>query len=308
MNEDEKQTDQEHTQSIPWMDRFDKMNRRIPRTSTSSPDCMNWKVGDSVFEQLTLFPEDAPTDDRSPITTMWNLWHGCTKVSAGCQHCYMYRRDEAVGRDPSVVEKTSSFNLPITHLRSGIHKGLYKVPSGSHLFTCFSSDFFHKDADDWRSDAWNMMRERSDCSFFMIIKRPERVADHLPSDWKIGWDHVTIAVTCENQEMADKRLPIYLDLPLLHREIMIEPMLTAVDMSAYLSNNAIESVSVGGESGPDARPCDFDWVVDVQRQCVEHGVHFHYHQTGARLIRDGKEYRIPRELQHTQARATGLDC
>ena len=95
-------------------------------------------------EQLSLFPEQN-TDTRPPMTTMWNLWHGCTKVSAGCAHCYMYRRDESVGRDPSRVTKTRSFNLPVRRLRTGE----YKIPSGSHLYTCFSSDFFHADADGW---------------------------------------------------------------------------------------------------------------------------------------------------------------
>lgn len=51
----------------------------------------------------------------------------------------------------------------------------YKVPSGSHIYTCFSSDIFHPDAVVWRNDAWEMMHERSDCTFFMITKRPERI-------------------------------------------------------------------------------------------------------------------------------------
>ena len=92
------------------------------------------------MEQLSLFLDKQ--DLRSPVSVTWNLWHGCTKVSTGCKHCYMYRRDESVGRDPSVVEKTKSFNLPVSKLRSGEYKGMYKVPSGSMIFTCFSSDFF----------------------------------------------------------------------------------------------------------------------------------------------------------------------
>jgi hypothetical protein len=42
-------------------------------------------------------------------------------------------------------------------------------------------------------------------------------------------------------------------------------------------------------------------------QCVENGVSFSYHQTGARLIKGGKEYQIPREYQHIQAHKAGLD-
>ena len=265
------------------------------------------------MNQLSIFSQQN-TDPRPPETLTWNLWHGCTKVSAGCLHCYMYRRDEAVGKDPSKVVKTQAFREPIRRLRSGEHKGRYKVPSGSHIFTCFSSDFFHADADDWRNEAWEIIRARSDCTFFMITKRPERIAGHLPSDWNGGWDHVTIAVTCENQQAADRRLPVYLPLPLRHKSVMIEPMLSAVNLRPYFSSfrsedgsPVIGQVSVGGESGPGARACDYAWVLDVRRQCVENGVAFSYHQTGARLIRDGKEYLIPREHQHSQARKAKLD-
>ena len=265
------------------------------------------------MKQLSLFPEDN-TDTRRPMTTDWNLWHGCTRVSPGCMHCYMFRRDEAVGRDPSVVQKTVNFDLPVRRLRSGEHKGMYKIPSGSHIYTCFSSDFFHEDADKWRPDAWEMIGERSDCTFFMITKRPERIADHLPANWGIGWEHVTIAVTCENREMADKRLPVYLSLPLYNHSVMIEPMLSEVDLGPYIADYKdtdgtplIKLVAVGGESGPDARACDYSWVEAVASQCKENGISFTYHQTGAKLIKDGKLYSIPRRYQHSQAHKAGLD-
>ena len=154
-----------------------------------------------------------------------------------------------------------------------------------------------------------MIQVRSDYSFFMITKRPERIADNLPSDWGTGWENVTIAVTCENQQMADFRLPIYLVLPLCHKSIMIEPMLTAVNLRSYFEQyrGEIEAVSVGGESGPDARPCDYSWVLDVHAQCVDFGVSFSYHQTGARLIKGGRQYSIPRQYQHRQAKKAKLD-
>ena len=222
------------------------------------------------MEQLSFFGSDA--DPRPPETVTWNLWCGCSKVSWGCQHCYMFRRFESVGKDPTVVRKTQNFNLPIRKLKAGSYKGLYKVPEGSHIYTCFSSDFFHKDADEWRDEAWSMIRERSDCTFFMITKRPERIEATLPPDWGSGWDHVTIAVTTENQWAADKRLPCYLSLPLLHRSVMVEPMLSAVNLRPYLESGLIESVSVGGESGPEARPCDYAWVLDLHLQCVPNSV------------------------------------
>jgi protein gp37 len=86
----------------------------------------------------------------------------------------------------------------------------------------------------------HVMRERSDCTFFFITKRPERIENPLPSDWGSGWSHVTIAVTCENQWAADRRLPLYLGLPRCHRAVMVEPMLGHVNLRPYLETGKIE--------------------------------------------------------------------
>ena len=64
---------------------------------------------------------------------------------------------------------------------------------------------------------------------------------------------------------------------------------------------------MGGESGPQARPCHFDWVLGLRRQAVEAGVPFVFRQTGANFVKDGRLYRIPRPLQHEQAQKAGLD-
>ena len=270
------------------------------------------------MEQMSFFSEQM-TDPRPPAIVTWNMHHGCSRVSEGCRHCYMFRRDEAVGKDPTIVRKTQNFNLPVRKLRAGEYKGLYKVPAGSHFYACFSSDFFHPAADEWRDELWNMMRERSDCTFFMITKRPERIEASLPADWGNGWDHVTIAVTCENQWALNRRLPVYLALPLYHHSVMIEPMLGSVRLRRFFTGYTctdpltgkkrplIENVSVGGESGPDARICDYAWVLDAHMQCVEFGVPFYYHQTGARLRKGERVYEIPREHQHTQAHKAHLD-
>ena len=100
------------------------------------------------------------------MSEMWNLWHGCHKKSEGCQHCYVYRRDAEFEKDSNVVTKTASFNLPIRRDRSGN----WKVPSGTLMWTCFTSDFFIEEADEWRIEAWKMIRERSDCSFIMVCR------------------------------------------------------------------------------------------------------------------------------------------
>ena len=87
---------------------------------------------------------------------MWNLWHGCHKLSEGCRHCYVYRTDGKYGKDSSVVTKTEKFDLPLQRKKNGT----YKIPSGNLVYTCFTSDFLIEDADEWRAEAWEMMRIR----------------------------------------------------------------------------------------------------------------------------------------------------
>ena len=260
------------------------------------------------YVQQELFRKE-PQVSFTPPSVMWNLWHGCTKISPGCAHCYVYRRDAEYGKDTSEVHKTQAFTLPGRKYRSGPQKGEYKCPAGTTFLTCFTSDFFHPAADDWRPDAWRMIRERSDCSFYMITKRPERIREVLPPDWGDGYENVEISCTCENQRMADKRLPIFLELPISNKSIIHEPMLERINIRPYLKQygGRIRSVSCGGESGPEARICDFSWILDTHMQCVEYGVPFHFHQTGARLRRGDKVYEIPREYQHEQAKKAQLD-
>lgn len=234
---------------------------------------------------------------------LWNPWHGCHKLSAGCRHCYVYRGDSRRNIDSSIVTKTKSFDLPVQQKRNGE----YKIPSGLLVYTCFTSDFFVEDADDWRSNAWEMIRIRSDLRFMMITKRIDRLSESLPEDWEEGYDNVTICCTVENQDRADYRLPIYRDAPVKHRIIICEPLLERIDLSQYDIGAWVEQVVVGGESGNEARPCHFDWVMELHDFCAEQKVPFWFKQTGTRFVKDGKLYHINRRLQHSQARKAGIN-
>ena len=234
----------------------------------------------------------------------WNPWHGCTKISPGCKYCYVYRQDEMYGGNTSssLCRKTGNFDLPIKRKRDKS----YKIPSGKIVFTCFTSDFLLEDADPWRQDCWRMIKERKDCFFYFFTKRIHRLESCLPPDWGEGYDNVIIGCTVENRDRADFRLPIFLSLPIKHRAIIAAPLLEHLDLSPYL-NESIEEVAASGESGIMARPCNYDWILDIRRQCVEKNVPFRFHQTGARFVKNGRVYRVPRAYQHAQARKAGLN-
>ena len=234
---------------------------------------------------------------------LWNPWHGCKKISPGCANCYVYRRDESIGKDASIVTKTGNYNLPIKRNRQGEFK---LTPADDVVFTCMTSDFFLDEADEWRSGCWDMIRERRDLHFFIITKRIDRFEKCMPPDWGDGWDHVTICSTCENQDRVDFRLPILLDLPLKHRRVASEPMLEEIHLEKYLETGLIEHVVCGGESGPKARPCDYEWIKEVRRECESYKVPFTFKQTGAVFIKDGKTYHIERKYQMSQAGKSGI--
>ncbi len=232
----------------------------------------------------------------------WNPWHGCRKISAGCQNCYVYRIDASFDKDASAVSKTANFDLPLKKKRNG----RYKLETGETIYTCFSSDFFLEEADIWRIDAWQMIHFRSDLHFYIITKRIDRFKVNLPKDWGNGYPNVTICSTCEAQDRADYRLPILMKLPIMHKAIICEPLLEQIDFSSWLLDS-VEEVIVGGESGKDARICNYNWVFDIRNQCIEKKISFHFKQTGARFVKDGRLYHINRQDQCSQAARAGLD-
>ena len=233
---------------------------------------------------------------------VWNPWHGCTKISAGCDLCYVYRIDSVHSRDSTEVKKTGSFNLPLKRSRGGD----FKLIGGETVYTCFSSDFFLDKADEWRGEAWDMIRFRSDLHFFIITKRIERFHLCTPEDWGDGYDNVHISCTVENQAMADKRLPIFLEAPIKHKSITCEPLLEAIALERYLTPE-IQQLIVGGESGKHARICDFDWVLGLREQCRCKSTPFIFRQTGSRFRKDGKVYVLPREIHASQARKANIN-
>ena len=232
---------------------------------------------------------------------VWNPWHGCHKISQGCKNCYVYSKDMTFGKDSSIVTKTSNFNLP---LKKNIN-GQYKLTGGELIYTCITSDFFVEEADSWRKDAWDIIDKRKDLTFLIITKRADGFFYSLPSNWKDGYDNVIISCTVENQSRADYLLPIYLKLPIKHKSITCSPILERIDFSDYL--NFVEELVVGGESGSNARVCDYDWILDIRNQCISAGIKFWFYQTGAKFRKNGKIYYIQRKFQHSQAQKANID-
>ncbi len=237
------------------------------------------------------------------MNDIWNPWHGCRKYSEGCENCYMFYLDKKRDKDGSEIYKVkSNFNLPLKKDR----QGNYKIPDGSSIRICMTSDFFLEEADEWRDEVWDMIRSRPKVNFYILTKRAERIKDHLPDDWGDGWDNVSLNVTCENDKRMDERLPILLSIPAKHKGFMVAPFIGEVDANKYLATGQFELVYADGENYDGARPLYYEWVKKLYDQCVKYDIPFNFFGTGNRFVKDGKEYRIPKAYQHIQALRSGL--
>jgi len=230
----------------------------------------------------------------------WEPWTGCYKVSDGCTYCYFYGpHSKRYGQN--TITKTEEFDKPIAMTA----KGTPKIISGKIVATCFATDFFIAEADEWRSEAWAMIKSRPDLEFLILTKRIDRFNVSLPIDWGEGYDNVNIGCTVENQEIADYRLPLFLSYPIKRRFVACSPLLGAIDLSEYM--NGIEHVSVNGETSREARECDYEWVLNIREQCVNAGITFWFKNTGSLFKRDGVIQKVNPFKQSSLAKELGIN-
>ncbi|HPF83748.1 MAG TPA: DUF5131 family protein [Bacilli bacterium] len=214
---------------------------------------------------------------------MWNPFRGCKRCSEGCKYCYIHKGDIKRNINTSDIVKTKDFTKIIDKNK----KGEYKVKSGL-VYLCFSSDFLIEEADMWRKECFDMMRERKDLKFLFLTKRIDRFKDIMPSYWEEINDNVIVCCTIENQKNADYRLNIFKDLNIKHKCIIAQPLLENIEIEKYLDD--IELVVVGGESDYNARVLNYDWVLNIRKQCINKNVDFEFRQCGTHFIKDNKEY------------------
>jgi len=210
----------------------------------------------------------------------WNPWIGCQKVSTGCKYCYMFRDQRRYGNEPDIVRKTSpkTFTSPawwyVAHKKTN-------SKDRPRIFTCSWSDFFIEEADDWRSEAIEIIEATPDFDYLILTKRIERVALVMPTIPKNVW----LGISAENQDEYNKRVPLLLETNAKIKFISAEPLLEHISTLAYL--NYIDWVITGGESGPRARKAEMDWFLHIKRQCASVNVPFFHKQHGGNKKIDG---------------------
>lgn len=213
----------------------------------------------------------------------WNPVTGCTKISAGCDHCYAERFAERFRGVPGHAYQ-SGFDLTLRPER--VQQPL-SWRSPKMIFVNSMSDLFHKSIpSDFRSQVFDVM-ERADWHIFQVLTKRSSILRDWVNDRYKGTkgapDHIWLGVSVENRQ-ATSRIRHLRETSAAVRFLSIEPLIGDV---GPIELAGIQWTIAGGESGPGARPMKPEWVRGLRDRCVGAGVPFFFKQWGGLRPKSG---------------------
>jgi protein gp37 len=208
----------------------------------------------------------------------WNPVTGCTQISAGCDHCYALRFAERWRGVPDhPYEQGFDLRLWPERLEMPLHWKHSRC-----VFVNSMSDLFHRDVpDEFIRQVFDVM-VRADWHVFQVLtKRSARLLKLAPT---LPWpNHIWMGVSIELNRFV-WRADHLRQVPAQVRFISAEPLLGPLP-ALNLAN--IHWLITGGESGPDHRSCQKEWVRDLRDRCVSCGIAFFHKQWGGRTPKAG---------------------
>lgn len=221
-----------------------------------------------------------------------NFWWGCHKVSEECRHCYIAGIMRRGGKEPfNGPMRTKNWSNPQKWNRQAEAAGRRQ-----RIFTCSMSDFFHPEADEWRAEAWQLIKECNWLDWLVLTKRPELVSNRLPADWGTGYSNVWLGTTA-GCESSLERVQQLTKIPAALRFVSAEPLLEPIDLTPHLES--LDWVITGCERAKKGvrRLMELDWIRNVDEQCRLAGVpHFfkqYYHENQGLPREDGMLDGVP---------------
>lgn len=202
----------------------------------------------------------------------WNPIVGCTKISAGCKHCYaetMAKRLQAMGTPG--YENGFALRLLPERLADPAKRQKPTV-----YFVNSMSDLFHeKVPESYIEQVFDVIAKTPQHHYQILTKRAARLARYFRD--RTVPPNVWLGVSVENRRHGVPRIDYLRTVPARIRFLSVEPLLEDV---GELDLRDIHWVIVGGESGPKARPMKPEWADAVRRQCAEQDVAFFFKQWG----------------------------
>ena len=214
----------------------------------------------------------------------WNPVTGCTRVSPGCDHCYMYSmypRLKSMGITGYETEPDDVRLFP-HRLNAPMKWSKPRV-----VFVCSMADLFHHRVPfEFIEEIFQTMTQAAEERghvFQVLTKRPGRAVafwneyqGHFDGRWH---PNIWIGTSVENQKYAP-RLTVLGRIPAPVKFVSAEPLLGPLDLSRWLDDGTLQWVIAGGESGAGARPMDLDWARELRDQTERAEVPFFLKQLG----------------------------
>ena len=201
----------------------------------------------------------------------WNPVTGCYKISQGCKHCYAERMAGRLKLMGS-ARYTNGFE-PTLHWDLVDQPRRWNKPRT--VFVNSMSDLFQVDVPlEFIAAVFKTMVETPQHTYQVLTKRSDRLlqlAPHLP--WPAN---VWMGVSVEDARVVDRVRDLQ-QVPAKVRFLSCEPLIGPLD---DLPLAGIHWVIVGGESGPQARPMNADWVESIHDQARQAGSAFFFKQWG----------------------------
>jgi protein gp37 len=212
----------------------------------------------------------------------WNPVTGCTKISAGCDHCYAERFSERFrGTRGHPFEAGFDLTLRPERLDQPLH---WRTPR--MIFVNSMSDLFHKEIPrEFVARVFDTMEAAPWHIFQVLTKRSSLMRDFLRTRYEMrrGPFHMWFGVSVEDGTKTS-RIRHLREAPASVRFLSIEPLIGPV---GKLDLTGIDWVIVGGESGPGARPMKEEWALNIRDQCHVADVAFFFKQWGGRTPKSG---------------------
>jgi protein gp37 len=212
----------------------------------------------------------------------WNPVTGCTKISAGCDHCYAERFSE---RFRGVAGHPFSMGFDLTLRPERLHQP-ERWSRPRMIFVNSMSDLFHKEVPFTFVDrVFDAMEKAGWHSFQVLTKRSSRMRDYVRRRYVNAGApaHIWLGVSVEDGTKLS-RVRQLSQAPAAVRFLSIEPLIGPI---GELPLDGIAWVIVGGESGPGARPTNPHWVRDIRDQCINQDIPFFFKQWGGLRPKSG---------------------
>jgi protein gp37 len=212
----------------------------------------------------------------------WNPVTGCTKISAGCDHCYAERFSE---RFRGTLGHPFATGFDLT-LRPERLEQPFRWRAPRMIFVNSMSDLFHKEIPrDFIASVFDTMERANWHTYQVLTKRSSLMRNFLRQrygDHRAPL-HMWFGVSVEDGT-KHSRVRHLQQSPAGVRFLSIEPLIGPI---GRLDLSGIDWVIVGGESGPGARPMHPDWVRAIRGQCEGASVAFFFKQWGGLRPKSG---------------------